>query len=138
MRSSQTQCSRMRSAQVAAELSGEAQLVTILPVQGPANNQFATKRASQAGPGHLYLCGHACILGAMHATEKATQQLFSEPADFAQVWQDEFKGYTQVLPGSDMCFSRYTHAFLAIHMHVDFPQHAYTHTSRTHTQPALQ
>ena len=87
--------------QVASELSGEAELSTVLPlstpVQGPANNP-AGPQVVRAGPAHMYMCGQACILGAMHATEKATTKLFDGlgPTEFKSVWEDEFRGYTQV------------------------------------------
>ena len=67
--------------QVANELSGEAELATVLPVampqdagirEGPVNNPASVVKA---GPGHLYMCAHACMLGALHATEKTTQRM---------------------------------------------------------------
>ena len=62
--------------------------------EGPENNPAGP--VVKAGPGHLYLCGHACILGAMHATKVATKHVLAkEPADFASVWEDEFKSYSQ-------------------------------------------
>jgi hypothetical protein len=92
---------------VASELSGEAQLATVLPVampqgaearEGPENNPAAAAPVVKAGPGHLYMCAHACLLGAMHATEKTTQRMLNnEPVDFARVWEHEFKDYTQVV-----------------------------------------
>lgn len=91
--------------QVAAELSGE-EIAVIPSVHAPVRadgpeNQTVGPTTVKAGPGHLYLCGHAFILGAMHATKAATNKAFSkEPADFASVWEDEFKSYSQAAADS--------------------------------------
>ena len=86
-------------AQVAAELSGEAQIATVLPVSTPVHgpaNKPSEQQPARAGPGHVYLCGQALLLGAMQATGKASQQLFSSEADLARVWEDEFVRCSQV------------------------------------------
>jgi hypothetical protein len=90
--------------QVAKELSGEEALTTVLPAampergvyEGPANHPAAAP-AARAGPGHLYMCAHACLLGALTATEKTAQRMLGdEPVDFARVWEAEFKTSAQV------------------------------------------
>ena len=97
--------------QVAKELSGEEALATVLPAampergvhEGPANHPAAAAPAAKAGPGHLYMCVHACLLGAVTATEKTAQRMLGdEPVDFArvsEVWEAEFKTSAQVRPG---------------------------------------
>ena len=87
--------------QVASQFTGEAQLAPVAPVPapvpiGPANKP-AEPLALKAGPGHVYVCGHACILGAWHATKRATQNCLAgnRPADFRNVWEEEFTSYSQ-------------------------------------------
>eukprot|EP00802_Teleaulax_amphioxeia_P026336 Tamp_27380.p2 GENE.Tamp_27380~~Tamp_27380.p2 ORF type:complete len:166 (-),score=35.20 Tamp_27380:359-829(-) len=89
--------------QVAAELSGEAQIATVLPVSTPVHgpaNKPSEQQPARAGPGHVYLCGQALLLGAMQATGKASQQLFSSEADLARVWEDEFVRCSQAAADS--------------------------------------
>jgi hypothetical protein len=85
--------------QIAAELNGE-ELAVIVPASMPAERvegplpKPGNVAVAKAGPGHLYLCGHACILGALHATKVSTQKLLG--SDTAPVaWTEEFKSYSQ-------------------------------------------
>ena len=87
--------------QIAAELNGE-ELAVIVPASMPAEQvegplpRPENVAVAKAGPGHLYLCGHACILGALHATKVSTQKLLdSDTAPVASVWTEEFKSYSQ-------------------------------------------
>ena len=87
--------------QIAAELNGE-ELAVIVPSSMPAEQvegplpRPENVAVAKAGPGHLYLCGHACILGALHATKVSTQKLLdSDTAPVASVWTEEFKSYSQ-------------------------------------------
>jgi len=86
--------------QIAAELNGE-ELAVIVPASMPERVEGPLPKpqnaaVAKAGPGHLYLCGHACILGALHATKVSTQKLLdSDTAPVASVWKEEFKSYSQ-------------------------------------------
>lgn len=68
-------------------------------VLGPANKP-CEQPVVRAGPGHMYVCGQALLLGAMQATAKTTQRLLESEADLGQVWEDEFARCSQVRRGA--------------------------------------
>ena len=67
-------------------------------VLGPANKP-CEQPVVRAGPGHMYVCGQALLLGAMQATAKTTERLLESEADLGQVWEDEFARCSQVKRG---------------------------------------
>jgi len=46
------------------------------------------KKATPASPGHLLMCGHACLLGAMEATGKLVQK--QDAKNWLSAWKDDF------------------------------------------------